>query len=322
MRRRDFLAFAAALPIAAPAAVFAQPAPKFPRIALFWQPSILPEWVQAYRDTLADYGYVDGKTISTETFAAQTIEDYPMLAAKVVASKPDVVMNHQGSGALAVTRIAPTLPIVVVAVDPVAQGLANSLVHPGRNVTGIDLYSGDLVGKQLTILRDILPALKRLAALNEPANSLNPPAIERLRAAAEAFEIEVRVVDFVAGRDFIAQFDQVVASQSEAIYVPASTYFPANRDLLADLQIKHRLPLIWPSSATAPRSLIGYGVSTVSEIRKAGAYVDAILKGRSPADLPIQQPTYFELAINLTTARALGITIPPTILAQATIVYE
>ena len=144
--------------------------------------------------------------------------------------------------------------------------------------------------------------------------------MEQVRVAAKALGIEAVVIDFVNGPDFATQFDRVVAAAPQAVYVPNSTYFPANRDLLSDLQIKYKLPLIWPSATTAPRAMVGYGATAVIEIRKTGACIDAILKGANPGDLPIPAPSNWELAINLSTAKAIGITIPPSILAQATLV--
>ncbi len=322
MRRRDFLTRTVTTIGAAafPRLALAQAPAKLPRIAFLWPPGELPEWIAAWQQGLADYGYINGKTITTETFAAQSFDDYPGFAAKIVASKPDLVLVQGGLPALAVRSLTTTIPIVVAAIDPVGEGLVKSLAHPGGNITGMSFINPEVAGKVVQIAKEIIPAMTRIVALNEPANPPNAPNLEQLRIQSKALGIEVIVVDFVDGLDFTHQFDRVVAAAPPAIYVAPGVYFPANRELLSDLQIKYKLPLFWPTPATNPRAMVGYGPTTTVTIRKTGAYVDAILKGAKPADLPIEQPNIYDLSINLVTAKAIGIPIPVSILAQATIV--
>jgi putative ABC transport system substrate-binding protein len=324
MRRRDFITLvgASAATTALPRIVLAQQ--RLPRIAFVYPVNWQPELIQACLQGLADYGYVDGRTITLETFPSPTDPAaMPAVLAQVVASQPDIILASVTDLALAARRATATIPIVFgISGDPVGYGVVASLAQPGGNATGNSLLTPDLVGKQLGLMKETMPTLKRLVALSIPAEIPNAPVMEQVRVAAESLNLELVVVDFVDGADFSTQFDRVVAASPQAVYVRTSAYFAANRDVLQDLQIKHKLPLFHPDAAGFPRAMVSYGANVAAVLRKTGSYVDAILRGAKPQDLPVAQPTVFDLGVNLTTAKALGITIPPTILAQATRIIE
>ena len=187
--------------------------------------------------------------------------------------------------------------------------------------TGNTNVAPDLVGKQLAIMKEIIPAMTRIVELKHSASPSSALITPQVQSAAKILGIESISIDFLDGVDFSAQFYRVVAAAPQAAYIPADAYFAPISDLLADLQVKNKIPLLAPSTSQ-PRALVDYGPSSTVLARMTGPYVDAILKGAIPADLPVEQPTVFDLALNLTTARALGITIPPSVLAQATQVVQ
>jgi putative ABC transport system substrate-binding protein len=277
-------------------------------------------YIVQYQEGLSDYGYIDGRTAIVQTFAAMTIADLPAVAAQAASSGADVIVVNDNTVATTLKRFTQSVPVVFGgAGDPIAEGLTMSLAYPTANFTGISIVAPDLLGKQLGVLKRLVAGLKRIVVLNPVESSLT--AISQIPAAARDAGIDAILVDIVEGKDFASQFQQVIASSPQAMYAPASLYLKSISSTVADQQIEHR-PLLWNDAMTEYRALLGYGPNLMAGFRKTGAYVDAILKGSQVRDLPIQQPTVFDLAINLTTAKALGITIPPSVLAQATIVAE
>lgn len=328
MERRAFLVGTGAAAIAGvnfPRAGRAQQPSRLPRIAFVWTATQPQEWTDAFIQGLADFGYVEGKTMTTQVFPWRGAVELPGAAARAVASNPDIIVTQSDGDAGPVQALTRTIPIVFGGgVDPVGIGLAQSLSHPGGNATGGSLVAPDLAGKRVGLLQEIMPSLKRMAIAYHAAFPAITRAAEEAGVAASGAGIEPILVDFPgsAGPDLTVQFQAVLAARVQAVHVTNSAYFPANHARMADLQILHKLPLSWVGPLSGPRALFGYGPSNLALFRKAGAYVDAILKGAKPGDLPIQQPTVFDLAINLTTAKALGITYPTSILAQATMVHE
>jgi putative ABC transport system substrate-binding protein len=205
--------------------------------------------------------------------------------------------------------------------DPVASGLVASLARPGGNVTGNTQTSPDLVGKQLALLKEAMPGLRRVAILVLPADPSHAAILAQVRPAAQALGIEAVPFEFVETQDFVAQLERVRAAEVQAFFPLTSQYFIFRSDQQLDFQIRTRIGRM---SSTAPphHGMIAYGASEIALWRQAADYVDAILKGTRAADLPVQQATVFDLIVNLKTARAMGLTIPSSILAQATIVVE
>ncbi len=319
MRRRDFLALAGialtqactALPVRAQ-----QPA-KVARIAFLSPPLADQQW-DAILAGLADAGYIDGKTMTMVRFTAPTNADLPTFAARAVASKPDIIMTV--GGALEAKNATTTIPIVFRASAPVEQGLVASLAHPGGNLTGVSNTAPDIASKQLGFLKEALPFVRRVAILNLPAQTQS--ITDSLLAAAPRLGMEALSIDFVEGKDFGEQLQRVLLSGVQAVYVNGSAYFNANRDVIYDFEIKMRLPMFNGAFSQPFRDVLGYAVTAAVQYHTMGRMVDAILKGTKPADIPVEQPTAYDLVVNLKTAKALGITIPQSVLVQANEVIQ
>ncbi len=319
MTRRDFLMTAG--PVAMmPGVAFAQRG-QLPRIAVLSIPIGPPQW-DAIVGGLADAGYVDGKTMALGRFTAPTYDDLPTFVARALATQPDVLMTVGSTTTLVAKSLTSTTPIVFQSNTPVELGVVASLAHPGGNATGVSNTSPDIVGKQLGILKEALPSLRRVAVLNLPRAAGVPLGTEAVRATAPVIGIEPSVVDFIEGNDFAEQFQPVLTSGAEVVYVPQSAYFDANGGLLSDLQLKTRLPQFWGAVSQPYRGVLAYAVNSAAQYRRMGEILDAILKGGKPADIPVEQPTVYDFVVNLKIAKAIGVTIPPSILAQATMVVQ
>ena len=328
MRRRDFITVvgASVATAAFPRIALAQQAAKVPRI-VYLSPQLDPAQFGPFQQGLADYGYIDGKNIIVETFISPTNDDLPAFAAKAVASKPDIIMANGALAAPAAKNATTTIPIVFVVSDALGNGLVTNLADPGGNLTGNTGLGPEIVGKQVEIMSEVIPALKRIALLNLPTSEANVVLTAQAAAAAKMLGIEPVIVDFVQGDDFAGQWDRVVATDAQAVYDPISSYFAANRDLLFDLQIRTKLPIISSATFDPPVvtpfvGVVSYGANNSARFRQAAAFIDAILKGAKPGDLPVRQPSVFDFAVNLDAAKKIGITIPPSILAQATMVID
>ncbi len=273
------------------------------------------------REGLRELGYVDGQTVRFDFRSAEGKPDaLPQLAAELVRAKVDVIITNQTPAAIAAKHATAEIPIVMApAGDPVGTGLVTSLARPGGNVTGLSGANAELVGKNLELIRESLPAVRRVAVLANANDPFSGPFVEQLQIAAQRLGIPLRL--FMIGRpdELDASLTQASSDGADAVIVQPSL----SRRRAAELALKLRLPTISPTRPfTEEGGLLSYSASNEDLFRKAAYYVDRILKGSRPADLPIQQPTKFELAINLKTAKALGITIPPSLLARADDVIE
>jgi putative ABC transport system substrate-binding protein len=276
---------------------------------------------------LADYGYLDGKNVALEFFTAPSNPEVAAYAMRAVASGPDVLFANGTPPSLAAKNATTSIPTVFFVADPIAIGLVTSMAHPGGNLTGITNQAPGLVSKQLGLLKELLPSLRRLALLNVPADPVSALQTELAKAPADALGIEPVVVDFIEGEDFATQFERVIAAKVDAAHQPAVTYFTQTaRDQLFDLLLRHKLPAMgtnFVEGGTTPFiGVINYGASNPGIIRQAVSLIDAILKGAKPGDLPVQQPASWDLGINLDSARKMGLTVPTSILAQATVVVD
>ena len=275
---------------------------------------------QAFRQALRDAGYAEGRDVVIEWRSANGDYDrIPQLAADLVQRNVEVIVVTATPAAHAVKRITSTIPIVMALVaDPVGSGLVANLAHPGGNVTGLSLMSTDLSAKRLQLLKEMVPRLSRVAVLRNPDTPYHPKVIEELKAVAPSLSIELTFVGLRTLEETGPAFSTVNRAHAQALYVIDDGFFFNHRMTLVQLASKFRLPAIYAERHYVEAGgLMSYGTNFVDLYRRSAGYVDKILKGAKPGDLPIEQPTKFELVVNLKTAKALGITIPESILLRA-----
>jgi putative ABC transport system substrate-binding protein len=318
-RRNILLALALNLAVAATHA-WAQQTNKIPVVGVLWV-AVRPDdpLVEVFRQGLRDWGYVEGRNIKIEFRLADHPDRLPGLAQELVRLKVDVIVASITVATQAVKDATSTIPIVMANVaDPVGSGLVASLAHPGGNVTGLSLMMAELSAKRLQLLKETIPRLTRVAVLWNPATPFHAKVLEDLKAAAPSLSMELSFVGVRTPEEFDAAFSAVSRAHAQALYLLDSPLFYAHRMTLAKLASKARLPAIsgqrdFPDAG----GLMSYGANYGDLFRRSAGYVDKILKGAKPGDLPIEQPTKFELVVNLKNAKALGITIPQSILLQA-----
>ncbi len=315
------------LPVAVllvPLAGEAQHAATIPRIGLLFPTSLsdprTPHSLEAFRQGLRELGYVEGQNIAIESrFAEGKWDQLPGLAAELVRVKVDVIVTYTTPATQAVKQATGTIPIVVAAViDPVAAGLVASLAHPGGNVTGLSQMVPELAGKQLEVLKEVAPKISRVALLSNPANPAHALAIRDVKVAARSLGVQLQLLEARGPSEIESAFAAMTTERAGGVIVLVDSMLIDHRTRIADLAARRRLPTVSATIETAQAGgLMAYGPSVRDMFRRAAAYVDKILKGAKPADLPIEQPTTFELVINLRTARALGLTIPQSVLLRA-----
>ncbi len=305
-----------------------QAAAKVPRIGfLALNPGANPHLREAFLQGLRDLGYVEGRNVVIEYRSAEgKLERLRALAAELVALKVDVIVTGGGTPtALAAKEATRTLPIVFTsATDPVTDGLVTSLAHPGGNVTGLSNLAPELVGKCLEQLKEAVPQVSLVAVLWQPgAVGGRTDMLKPAEVAARALGVRVQFVEARGPADFDRAFSDMTRARAGALAVLGSAIFNSERRRLVDLAAKHRLPTVYTSRDFVDAGgLMTYGVNLADLFRRAAAYVDKTLKGTKPGDLPVEQPTKFELMINLQTAKALGLTISPSLLQRADEVIE
>ena len=279
--------------------------------------------LQAFREGLLELGYIEGKNIAIEyrytALAGDIDERLPLLAAELVRLKPDVLVVSITVAALATGNATTTIPIVMVNVDdPVGSGLIASLARPGGNVTGLSRLTPELIGKNLELLKEAVPRAVRVAVLSNPRNPLHPELVRNAKLAARSLGVQLKIVEAGAPKELEGAFSTMAGERMSALLVLADGMFYVNRTRIADLALRNRLPSMFGSGDLARAGgLMAYAPRSGDNYRRAATYVDKILKGAKPADLPVEQPTKFELVINLKTAKALGLTIPPSVLLRA-----
>ena len=326
--RRAFLAGAAAL-LAAPLAAETQQADKVARIGyLGTRRGVSPHLPEAFRQGLRDLGYVEGRNVVIEYRNSEgKNERLPALAAELVALKVDVILAAATPHALAAKQATRTIPIVFAATgDAVADGLVASLARPGGNITGLSFFTPELVGKRLELLKQTVPGVSRVAVLWNPGGlgeSTEKDVLKRAEVAARAIGVQLHFVEARGPADFDRVFSDMIRARAGALTVLTSAMLFEERKRLVDLVAKNRLPAVYPwREFVDAGGLMAYGPDLADLFRRAATYVDKILKGAKPGDLPVEQPTKFELVINLKTAKALGLTIPPSLLQRADQVIE
>jgi putative ABC transport system substrate-binding protein len=322
MERRAFVTGSLALLIA-PLAAAAQPAGRSPRIGILRPGSPPDPLLDAFRQGLRELGYDEGRNISIEyRWAEGRDERLSGLAAELVRLKMDVIVA--GVGAVeAVMRVTTTIPIVMpVSTDPVRAGLVTSLARPGGNITGVTTLSGELPGKWLELLKEAVPGISRVAVLWDSAG--DPSQVRTSETAARSLDVRLHVLKVNRADNVESAFVEARKREAGALIVVGSPLFYVHRARLVELAARHRIPTIYAQREFVVGSggLMSYGADYRHLFQRAATYVDKILKGAKPADLPIEQPTKFELVVNLKTAKALGLTIPPAVLARADVVIE
>jgi len=278
------------------------------------------EMVRAFREGLLSAGYVEGRDVVIEWRSTHgSYDQLPQFAADLVQSKVDAIVASDTPSARAAERATSTIPIVLVLIsDPVGSGLVASLAHPGGNVTGLTIMTPDITAKRLQLIKETLPLATRVAVLWNPDTPFHPKVIEELKAAARALSIQLTFAGARTPEQFSPAFSTFRRAHAQVVYVIDDAFFAAHADTLLKSASTARLPLIYASREFANKgALMFYGASLEEQCGRAAGYVDKILKGAKPSDLPIEQPTRFELVVNLKTAKALGITIPESILLRA-----
>jgi putative ABC transport system substrate-binding protein len=313
---------------AAPLAAEAQQASKVYRIGYLSTPTreSVEHGVEAFLRKLRELGWVDGQNLIIEyRWAEGNVERLPDLAADLVRRKVDVIVAPAGSAALAAKNATSSIPIVMIfPSDPVETGLVASLSRPGGNITGTTFTAGpEIFGKQLQILKEAIPHASRVAILSNPADPSFALQVRDVEATARSLRIRLQHVEARGPEEFESAFAAMARERAEALLVTGSSTFLAHRARLAELAIKGRLPtmLSFRESVEAG-GLMAYAVNMADFVGRAAVYVDKILKGAKPADLPVEQPTKFELTINLKTAKAIGLTIPQSVLTRADTVIQ
>jgi putative tryptophan/tyrosine transport system substrate-binding protein len=324
VRRRDFISLlggTAAWPLAARAQQTPRGRPRL-GILIYSTPERDPN-TQSFLRGLRDLGYIDGQNIDIEyRFAEGKPERLRDLAAELVRTKPDVIFGLGGDVTPFLVSATQTIPIVyAMSADPVQLGIADSLAKPGGNATGITLLSDELAAKRLEVLKEAVPSISRVGFLWNPDHTDNELPVAR--RAAMALGIQLHSVEMCGPGDLDSAFAAAMQTDIDAIYAVSSRHMVASVTRIVDFATKSRLPLAggWGTWVQAG-GLISFGPNVGEMVRVAAVYVDKILKGAKPADLPVQQPTRFELLINLKTAKALGLDVPPTLLARADKVIE
>jgi ABC-type uncharacterized transport system substrate-binding protein len=319
MRRRELITLLGGAAASWPLAVRAQPAGKLPTIGFLGaDASAFSPWTAAFVARLRELGWIEGSTIAIEYRWSQgRTERYAEIAAEFVRLKVDVIVTV-GSAVPIVRQATAVIPIVfAVGIDPVGSGLVASLAQPGGNVTGLSIQANELAGKRLELARELVPRLHRLAIMFNVGNA--QPVLEMGETQAAARMLGLEVVPLVIQRpEDIASAFQALKARADALYVAVDQLMVANRTIILTSALGARLPTIFSArDFVKAGALMSYGPSYTERFRRAADYVNKILRGAKPGDLPVDQPTKFELVINLTTAKALGLRIPPALLARA-----
>jgi putative tryptophan/tyrosine transport system substrate-binding protein len=323
MKRREFITLLGGAAVAWPLAARAQQTGKMSRIGYLGSssPSLEPHYVEAFRQKLRDLGHVDGENIAIEYRWAEGQDDrLPNLATELVHLKPDVIVTTGTPSTLAAMQATKTIPIVMASAgDPVGAGLVASLARPGGNVTGFTILGPELEGKRLELLKQAVPELSRVAVLWNPSNPAIVSYFETIKNAGRALRISLDPVAEVRRADELDNaFFAIASAHPHALAVLADRFLLAHRKQIVEFAAAKRLPGMYPYREYVDAGgLMSYAPSNIELFRGAATYVDKILKGAKPGDLPVQEPTKFEFVINLTTAKALGRTIPESFLLRA-----
>jgi putative tryptophan/tyrosine transport system substrate-binding protein len=328
MRRRDVIAFLAGAAAAWPLGARAQPTPPSPpRVAFLGAESASTNrhFFEAFRQGMREHGYVEGQNVAlVERWAEGRSERFPELIAELLASNTNIILAVSLPAALAAKNATSTVPVVFIASDPLGSGLIPSLARPGGNLTGFSLFLGDeFSSKWLELLREAVSAASRVAVIWNPVNPASSHYVSVLQTAAGKLGVTLHLERVSEPEQFDGAFASMVAAQAQALIVVVDPLTVRYRDRVVELAMRHRLPTMYGFREFVDAGgLITYGVNVSHMCRRAAVYVDKIIKGANPAELPVEQPTRFEFIINLKTAKALGLEVPPMLVARADEVIE
>ena len=323
----DRRAFLGALAIGAtPLAAEAQPPARTARVGILASSTeeAFAGSVEVFRQALHGLGWVEGRNLVLEVRYADAYQRLPVLAAELVRLNVDLIFTMGSPATRAAKHTTTAIPIVMETLgDAVSTGLVSNLARPGGNVTGTSGFAPELGGKQIELIREMLPHALRVALLANSDNAATPVVIRETESAAVRMAIRLQVVKVRQPADLAAAFETHARSRAEALVVVTDPLFSSQRRHIVELAARHRIPAAyWSRVFPEAGGLLSYGQLRAERFRRAAAYVDRILKGAKPGDLPVEQPTKFELVINLKTAKALGLTIPPSLLQRADQVIE
>jgi ABC-type uncharacterized transport system substrate-binding protein len=326
MTRREFITLVGAASLAWPLAARVQAA-KIPRVGFLGNSTAALEinLISSFRDGLRALGYEEGRNIIIEyRWAEGKYERFPTLVTELLASNVEVLVTAGTPASLAIKKATTTVPVVMIAVgDPIGTGLVPSLAQPGGNLTGLSSIAPDLEGKRLELLREILPKLSHVGMFINSGNAFHSTSLQQARTAAQTLRIMLQVLDVRSSEDLDGAFAALVKERPEALLILADRVFLHNRARMMDFAAQQRLPNVNAYRELAEAGgLMSFGPSYEEMHRRAATYVDKILKGAEPADLPIEQPTKFTLVLNLKCAKMIGLTVPPSLLARADEVIE
>jgi ABC-type uncharacterized transport system substrate-binding protein len=318
--RRAFVA-GAVTAVAAPRSAAAQQTGKVYRIGFLWDtPTVWPHALEAFRQGLRDLGWVEGQNIAVEyRWTEGRFDRLPSLVEELVRLKVDLIVAPTSIYTGAAKRATSTIPIVFAShADPIGSGHVASLAHPGTNATGLTIVMSETMAKSLELLKETVPGLKRVAVVWDPATPSHRPALKAVEDMSRALGLRLHTLAVRSTSEFDRTFSVIVQERAGAVLVLSTPLFMGGAKRLAELGLTHKLPTMFgPREHVEAGGLLSYSPDRADLYRRAAAYVDKILKGASPADLPVQQATKFEFVINLKTAKALGLAIPPSILARA-----
>ena len=321
-RKTVIVVWLVALVLASLPLAYAQQPKKIPRIGFLspTPPAAISARMEAFRQGLREFGYVERQNIAIEYRWGEGRSDrLPEFAADLVRIKVDVIVTAGPQATRAAKEATATIPIVMAFDnDPVGNGFVASLARPGGNITGLSTLYPEISGKQLELLKEIVPRLSRVAVLGTSTQPGNAQSLRETELAAEAFGVQLQYLEVLAPKDFETAFRAANKGRAEAVLVLQSFVLTSQRKQLVDLAVKNRLPAIYDRREfVEDGGLMTYSVSSTDLFRRAATYVDKILKGAKPADLPVEQPKKFEFIINLKAAKQIGLTIPPNVLARA-----
>jgi len=326
MKRRAFITLLGGAAVGWPLAARAQQPGKPPTIGFMGSttPTVAAQWVASFVQRLRELGWLEGRDVVIEyRWAEGRSERFAEIAAEFVRLKVDVILTHNTPTVLAAKQATSVIPIVfATAGDPIGSGLVATLARPGGNVTGVSSQGSDTTGKRLELLREVVPGLRRFAVLANLASSYPALELGEVQAASRTLGLEVFPFDIRRAQDIALAFE-ALKGHAEAVYVIADPLASTNRIRINTLALGVRLPTMHTvREFVEAGGLMSYGPNSADLFRRAADYVDKILRGTKPGDIPVEQPTKFDLVVNLTTAKALGIEVPPTLLARADEVIE
>ena len=299
----------------------AQQAAKIPRIGVLRADSPGNPMVEAFKQGFRELGYIEGKNIFIEyRYAEGKVDRFPDLAAELVRMKVDVIVAAGDAGARAAKNATKTIPIVMfgVGTDPVERGLVESYARPGGNITGFTVVAVEIAGKRLELFKEAIPKLVRVAVIYDPANSANVLHVKEVKSAAAPLNLTVESWGIKSTEDFEKRFAVLSKDRPDGLYMTGGPLMRSHQKRVTSFALKSRLPSMYDSGAAVEAGgIISYATDLADQNRRAAIYVDKILKGVKPGDLPVERPTKFELVINLKTAKQIGVTIPQSVLYRA-----